>query len=153
MKNYVVLEDGTVIGLRGRPLKPWSKPDGYLLVNLRNSDGTKNHHLVHRLVAMKYIPNPENLPQVNHKDGNKSNNSVENLEWCSPSYNMKHSYESGLRPRGVTPSNAKITKEQAEEMRLLRQSTSLTYKELGALFGLSLQAAHCICKGKYFIGA
>lgn len=62
---------------------------GYKYVNLY-----KNRHMysakVHRLVAKAFIPNPDNLPQVNHKDENKSNNSKDNLEWCSASYNLTY---------------------------------------------------------------
>lgn len=53
-------------------------------------DGKKSQKLVHRLVAMTFIPNPDNLPQVNHKDGNAGNNAVENLEWCTASQNCWH---------------------------------------------------------------
>jgi hypothetical protein len=53
--------------------------------------------LLHRLLAEAFIPNPDNLPCVNHKDGNKLNNSLDNLEWCSYSDNLKHAYAKGLR--------------------------------------------------------
>ena len=76
---------------------------GYSSVNLtRNGE----HHLkrVHRIVAEAFIPNPDNLPEVNHKDGDKSNNRVDNLEWTDRSRNQKHAVLNGLS----NPSIAKI---------------------------------------------
>ena len=67
------------------------------------ANGKHTYHHVHRLVAEAFIPNPLNLPQVNHKDGNKLNNVVGNLEWCSASKNMKHSYDTGLHFRKLSP--------------------------------------------------
>lgn len=81
--------------------KTQRKTKGYLVVNLR-----KNHTSwvvpVHVLVARAFIPNPDNMPTVNHKDGNKLNNHVSNLEWASYSENNSHAINTGLRnPRGV----------------------------------------------------
>lgn len=53
-------------------------------------DGKRKHFKIHRLVAMAFLPNPQNLPEVNHKDENPSNNCVDNLEWCSHRYNMNY---------------------------------------------------------------
>ena len=68
---------------------------GYPAVCLK-AHGVKKTLTVHRLVAVAFLPNPNNLTQVNHKDGNKLNNAVENLEWCSPKVNMQHAYKTGL---------------------------------------------------------
>lgn len=63
--------------------------NGYLRVNL-NKDGIGKHFLVHRLVAEAFLPNPQKLPQVNHKDENKTNNRVDNIEWCDAKYNSNY---------------------------------------------------------------
>jgi hypothetical protein len=68
---------------------------GYKIVNLK-VDGKQNNHLVHRLVATAFVSNPENKKFINHIDGNKLNNEVSNLEWCTRSENMKHANEIGL---------------------------------------------------------
>lgn len=70
--------------------------DGYLLCVLHKFN-KKRTFKVHRLVAMSFIPNPENKSQVNHKDGNKHNNIVDNLEWVTPVENMYHARINGLR--------------------------------------------------------
>jgi hypothetical protein len=69
---------------------------GYLQVHLR-VHGTDITAKTHRLVAEAFIPNPNNLPQVNHINGDKTDNRVDNLEWCTQNENMKHAYENGLK--------------------------------------------------------
>lgn len=69
----------------------------YYRVPLTNREHIKKYYLVHRLVAENFIENPKKLPQVNHKDGNKANNVLTNLEWCTASFNLKHAIETGLR--------------------------------------------------------
>ena len=65
---------------------------GYLRVDLIDRCGKRTHHKVHRLVAKAFIQNPDGKPQVNHKDGNKENNSVTNLEWVTDAENKEHQY-------------------------------------------------------------
>lgn len=70
----------------------------YANVCLSRPDGTQQRVRVHRLVAEAFIPNPDNLPQVNHKDGNKANNKIENLEWRTIRENLLHAFRTGLHP-------------------------------------------------------
>ena len=82
-ENYSVSTYGRVRNDKtGRILKPMDKNKGYLYVNLQDKC-----HRIHRLVAQTFIPNPNNYPIVNHKDEDKSNNNVKNLEWCTSQYN------------------------------------------------------------------
>lgn len=85
---YQVSTWGRIKGQRGI-LKPYKNAKGYLKVGLF-TDGKCHKKRINRLVAMTFIPNPNNYPQLNHKDGNKENNSVTNLEWCNNKYNCEH---------------------------------------------------------------
>lgn len=78
---------------------------GYKMIRTQNKDW-----YLHRLLAEHFIPNPENKPQVNHIDGNKLNNSLDNLEWVTQSENMRHAFDTGLAPR-----NSKIRNKQASK--------------------------------------
>lgn len=80
-----------------KTMKLQENHNGYLRVTLYR-DGKEKTHRVNRLVADAFIPNPQEKPQVNHKDGNKHNNSVDNLEWATPAENIRHAMETGLMP-------------------------------------------------------
>lgn len=75
--------------VKGRILKPSNDKDGYLIV-VTSIYGKKITKKVHRLVAQTFIPNPHGFPMINHKDCNRANNNVENLEWCDNSYNVQY---------------------------------------------------------------
>ena len=80
---------------RLRMMKPFLNNSGYYRIGLFDSNGKRRAHYVHRLVAETLIPNPNDYPVINHIDGNKLNNCVENLEWCTQSENVKHSVRTG----------------------------------------------------------
>lgn len=81
----------------GRLMTQFRTPKDYCRLQLVTEEGCQKNYMVHRLVAQAFIPNPEEKPEVNHKDGNKSNNHKENLEWVTECENILHAYESGLK--------------------------------------------------------
>ena len=88
--GYQVSNEGRVRNCkRNTILKPLSDGRGYLQIHLWKN-GKSTNKRIHRLVAQAFLENPQNLPEVNHKDENKSSNIVENLEWCDRKYNMNY---------------------------------------------------------------
>ena len=111
--DYEITRDGKVINKHtGHTLAPQPNGKGYLRVSIG-----KKLMFIHRLVAEKYIPNPENKPQVNHKDGNKLNNCVDNLEWVTNQENRNHAVDNDLQVIGERCSWAKLTEENVKEIR------------------------------------
>lgn len=104
--RYVQNSNGSTRLLKGKMMKlseavGRANSDGYYVVNLHKNCKSYVMH-VHRIVANAFIPNPNNYPTVNHKDGNKHNNSVDNLEWVTYLENNSHALQCGLRkPRGT----------------------------------------------------
>lgn len=95
---YFVSSDGCLYNRKMKKHKPHVHPvTGYCQQILRK-DGKQYMRYMHRLVAEAFLPNPDYLPEVNHKDGCKLNNTVSNLEWVNRSQNMRHAYQNGLRP-------------------------------------------------------
>lgn len=88
-EEYSISNYGTILGRSGNELIPNLNDIGYLYIRLCN-DGITTKHRIHRLVAFAFLSNPDNLPEINHIDGNKTNNHVSNLEWCTRKQNVEH---------------------------------------------------------------
>lgn len=96
--NYAIKYDGSVKNITsGRVLKPSIGKRGYVVFNLMHKDGRRRLVTLHRLIAMTFIPNPLNLPEVNHIDGDKTNYNINNLEWVTTRDNNIHARKTGLR--------------------------------------------------------
>ncbi len=95
LKHCSIRKNGRIDNRKGKILKPGIDKYGYLRIIITNK-GKRKEYLVHRLVAMAFIPNPDNKPTVNHKDGNKQNNNVENLEWATHKEQKQHAIEHHL---------------------------------------------------------
>jgi len=168
--DYYVHADGYVIsyksgkgkiligGLRGGN----KKNSQYKSVTLRENSKQFSFS-VHVLVAKAFIENPQNLPQVNHKDGNKFNNNVNNLEWSTPSDNQKHAVKTGLWKSPTAEhyelmkvnagkSMAKFTLEEGSEIMEMKDALGLSCRETAGMVGCSSQLIKRLSRGliKYF---
>lgn len=93
-KGYTIYEDGRVLGLKGYFLKPGLSSNGYFTVCICTKE-KKTSVPIHRLIAESFIPNPENKIYINHKNSIRTDNSIDNLEWCTPKENACHMVKSG----------------------------------------------------------
>ena len=104
-ENYTISKNGEVRKVTGtrapRIMKPKIDKDGYYQIGLRK-EGKKHYKSIHRLVATTYLENTCNFTDVNHKNGDKLNNNVDNLEWCTQRYNTIHSYVCNNRKPNIT---------------------------------------------------
>ena len=108
-ERYQITDDGRVWSkYTKRYLTPTKNQDGYLRVKLCYGDGRYINTFVHRIVAKTFIPNPDNLPQINHRDECKTNNVVENLEWCSSQYNNTYNDRHTKCASKVKESNTRV---------------------------------------------
>lgn len=116
------------------------KREGYRFVNLFRKQHGKPMY-VHRLVAMAFLPNPNDYPQVNHLDGDKSNNRSSNLEWCTGSVNCRHAINENLydQARGESTPMAKVTERDVLEMRRLWRA-GIMQKDIAEKFGVGRKA-------------
>ena len=92
--SYTINTKGEVFNIKtNKFMSTYQNNVGYVLCSMTNDEGKKKNRLVHLMVATMFIPNPDNLPDVGHKDDDKTNNNVSNLEWTSHSDNIKKTYK------------------------------------------------------------
>jgi len=131
--------------IKERILKPVKHYNEYLFVSLCN--GNQKEYSIHTLVANAFICNPDNKPEVNHKNGVKSDNHVDNLEWNTTSENLLHSYRTGLRRSGENHHKAKLTLVQVNEIKRLHE-TGVNYRQLSREFKIRACSIRDIIIGK-----
>lgn len=132
-----------------RILKPLTLTKGYKGVRLYYSEHQATTKKIHRLVAEYFISNPLELPQVNHKDGDKNNNRVENLEWCTNDFNMNHAIAQCLIKQAEDRSNSKCTNESLMCLQELIDC-GFTIKQLSIVYGIHKQVMSQIIRGNEY---
>lgn len=152
--NYFVNEQGNVFSNKSggiKKLKTDNHSREYVKVTIYNNGKQKTMY-VHRLVAQTFIPNPDSKPEINHINGIKSDNRVENLEWSTPKENTKHAYATGLRVAspslGENNGSSKLTEKQVLEIRELYSTKKYTTRGLGKMFDVSNQLISSIVNNK-----
>lgn len=139
--DYIITKKGEIINKHNnRLVKPQKNGKGYLRVSIG-----KKMMFVHRLVAQQYIPNPENKLQVNHKDGNKLNNCVDNLEWVTNQENRNHAIKNDLHFCGDRCFWSKLT---SQDVMFIRNDNSYNITELSKMFNVARSTIRNVKIGK-----
>lgn len=132
--RYLLSVDGKV--WRGnKQVKVLNAVGDYPRVKL-SLNGKQSNWLLHRLIAIHFIPNPDNFPEVNHKNGVKTDNRIENLEWCTTQYNIKHSWDTGLS-KPTQNTFCKVTPQDVHDIYLLYYHGNWRQIDIAAAFGIS----------------
>lgn len=147
LDTYEISNDGVIRNAKtGRIIKQFVGKDGYVRTQIAGKT-----RLVHRLVALSFIPVEEDKIFVNHKDGNKQNNRVDNLEWCNRSENMKHAYAHNLKSaKGENNSRCQLSKDSVTYIREHYVPRDKMYgaKALAEKFGVAHQTICAVASGQ-----
>ena len=150
--RYEISNQGRIRGVwSGKILKLFKSNAGYLQARVYKGNNKNVTVYVHRLVAMAFVPNTDNKRDVNHIDGNKSNNSVINLEWVTPKENVNHAQRMGLMNfKGENHPNAKLSEEDAKEIKRIykRRSKEFGMGALSKKYGVNKTAIYSILHEK-----
>lgn len=140
---------GRELPIKGRVLRPnVSNKDSYPRIILYGKNTSYKIYYIHRLVAAAFIPNLKNKPVVNHKDGIRNNNCVDNLEWCTQSENVRHAFATGLNPQiGETSTTRVLNESDVLEICQLIDDGELTYLDIGKKYGVGPVEVHRIHTG------
>lgn len=145
--NYEISSYGRIRNINGYIRKIQTDKKGYSVISIRNDLGIRKTLKIHRLVAIMFLDNPKNLPQVNHKDGNKKNNKVDNLEWCDNSYNQKHAFLNNLQiNKGSKNPRSKLSEENVIEIR--KNGKYDTYLNISKKYKVSKSTIYSILNNK-----
>lgn len=148
--RYTISNTGIVRSLlTGKVMKPNITKFGYARINLRKAKSREyKSYFIHRLVASAFIPNPTNLLEVNHKDCNRLNNTVTNLEWVSKEDNIKHSFIYGSAShKGLRNPNSKLNTEDVEAIKALAKTKRFSHVKIAKYFRVSPATVDLIVKG------
>lgn len=119
-------------------LKGWKTQEGYVACRLYRSDGTSTTANIHRLVAIAFLGTPPPRHEVNHVDGHKANNRLENIEYVTHSNNIRHAFSTGLSKQGAAHHRAKLTAAQVTEIRAANISPRGSAAALAARFNVAI---------------
>jgi hypothetical protein len=151
--SYQVSSSGRVRNIKRKKILKLSKNwNNYIVVTIRGDLNNKKQFRVHRLVATYFIENKHNKPTVNHKDGDKSNNSVSNLEWMTHKEQQIHAVENNLvnHSKGEDHYKSTISNQDVIAIREMYKTQRFTMSEIGGLFKLSGSTVQAIISNKTY---